>query len=143
MFEQLDLFANQFDTAEEAVSHINEYEAPSEAAINYIYKNFNELKMTFNMLVMLELRQVGIDYKKLEPEDLIKVDYKLIKEAGVDYTLGEEQARYTALVLAAPALAYKFYKNVDNNKISKLVDQALAVRARHLNSDMKFDWNFS
>jgi len=86
MFEQLDLFANQFDTAEEAVSHINEYEAPSEAAINYIYKNFKELKMTFNMLVSLELRQVGIDYNKLEPEDLIKADYKLIKEAGVDYS---------------------------------------------------------
>ncbi|OEH66118.1 hypothetical protein [Lactobacillus mulieris] len=142
MFEQLDLFANQFDSAEEAVSHINEYEAPSEAAINYIYKNFKELKMTFNMLVMLELRQVGIDYNKLEPEDLIKADYKLIKEAGVDYTLGE-QARYTALILAAPALAYDFYKYLDKKKLDKIVDQALAVRARHLNDDMKFDWNLS
>ena len=30
MFEQLDLFANQFDTAEEAVSHINEYAISSQ-----------------------------------------------------------------------------------------------------------------
>lgn len=142
MFEQLDLFTNQFETAEEAVSHINEYEAPSEAAINYIYKNFKELKMTFNLMVSLELRQVGIDYNKLEPEDLIKADYKLIKEAEVDYTLGE-QARYTALILATPALAYDFYKYVDKKKLDKIVDQALAVRARHLNSDMKFDWNLS